>query len=347
MSNPFRIKKSIAAREVNSYVLNESLVHSYTPQPGDVALFEVIELGRHKNIQADNKRLTAIFPGDVLMACFANRYATSQFEGYVPTEPTEIVEILGAGGAIGIVRTKNQSLDDVEPTRIRLIGYCCHPDGKVINSRFLVQQKIPFTGKLPFPVKIVLSIGSTMDSGKTTTAAHTARGLKSSGKKVAFLKFTGTSYTKDKDLVYDCGADIALDFSDMGYPSTYMCSKEELLDLYQSLLESMKSTCPDYLVMEIADGLLQRETDFLLRDKDFMSTIHSVIFSCGDSLSAFYGVQLLSEMGIRPAVLSGKFTMSPLLIQEVTSRMNNMPVLNIEQLMSGENNELILRRHSD
>lgn len=346
MNIPFRIKKTIAAREVAQYVLNESLVHTHTPQAGDVALFEVLELGRHKNIQSDNKRLTAIFPGDILMACFANRYATSQFEGYVPSEPTEVVEILGAGGAIGIVRTKNQSLEDVEPTRIRLIGYCCHADGRVINSRFLVQNKVPFTGKLPYPAQIVLSIGSTMDSGKTTTAAFSARGLKSSGKKVAYIKFTGTSYTKDKDLVYDCGADISIDFSDMGFPSTYLCNKEELLDLYQSLLESMKQNPPDYIVMEIADGLLQRETDFLLRDKAFMSTIHSVIFSCGDSLSAFYGVQLLAEMGIRPAVLSGKFTMSPLLIQEVTTRMSDMPVLNIEQLMSGQYNEQILRRHA-
>lgn len=337
-----RIKKSIATREIKDYVLREDLVHTYTPKAGDVGVFEVMVLGRHESIQSDSKRNVTIFPGDIIIACFANRYATSQFEGYVPEVPTEMVHILGAGGAIGIVKSKNQSLRDVEPTLIRLIGYCCTPEGQVMNTIYYHTPKIPFTGRLPFHTQIVLSIGSTMDSGKTTTAAFTARSLKATGKKVGFIKFTGTSYTKDKDFVYDCGADITMDFSDMGYPSTYMTSFDDLLDLYQTLLEAMKSESPDYIVMEIADGLLQRETNFLLKHKGFMSTIHKVIFSCGDSLSAFQGVQLLHDMDIEPAILSGRFTMSPLLIQEVRSVIQDIPVRTIYELMDGSFNHEIL-----
>ncbi|MFM1746333.1 MAG: hypothetical protein RLZZ630_2270 [Bacteroidota bacterium] len=337
-----RIKKSIATREIKEYVLREDLVHTYTPKPGDVGVFEVMVLGRHESIQSDNKRNVTIFPGDVIIACFANRYATSQFEGYVPEVPTEMVHILGAGGAIGIVKTKNQSLRDVEPTLIRLIGYCCGQDGQVLNTIYYHTPKVSFTGKLPFPTQIILSIGSTMDSGKTTTAAYTARGLKATGKKVGYIKYTGTSYTKDKDFVYDCGADITMDFSDMGYPSTYMTGFSDLLDLYQTLLEAMKSESPDYIVMEIADGLLQRETSFLLKHKPFMDTIHKVIFSCGDSLSAFQGVELLNEMGIRPTLLSGRFSMSPLLIQEVRSVIHDIPIRTIYELMNGAYNHEVL-----
>ncbi len=336
-----KIKKTIVTKDIQQYILNESIKETYVPAAGDVAIFEVITLGRHEAIQGEDKRITAIFENDFIMAAFADRYATSQFEGYVPTFPMELYDILGAGGAIGVVKSKNALLKDIEPTKIRMIGYCCDDSGKVINTKWYQKQRIPFTGELPNNVKVILSVGSTMDSGKTTTAAHVARGLKYSGKKVAFIKFTGTCFTKDKDFVYDCGADVAIDFSDLGFPSTYMCQKEELLDLYQSLLARIADEKPDFIVMEIADGLMQRETNFLLRSREFMATIHSVVFSCGDSLSAFQGFDILQQWGITPALISGRFTMSPLLIEEVKNNCA-VPVLTIEEIMTGKFNNLLV-----
>ena len=78
---------------------------------------------------------------------------------------------------------------------------------------------------------------------------------------------------------------------------------------------------------------------FLLKDKAFMNTLHKVVFSCGDSLSAFHGVQLLKEWGIDVAAISGRFTMSPLLIQEVNDNME-VPVFTIDEVMTGSRNDL-------
>ena len=309
----FRIKKTIVCKDIHEYQVNEALVTTYTPVAGDVALFEVGEIGRHRNIQADDKRSVPIMPGDLIIAAFADRYATSQFEGYVPTEPMSTVHILSAGGAIGIVRTKNSSLDDVEPTNVHLVGYLTDPNGKIINTKFR----------------------------ETTTAAHLARGLKYTGKTVAFIKLTGTCFTKDKDYVYDLGADISIDFSDAGFASTYMSSETEILDIYQTLLDKLAPYQPEYIVMEIADGLMQRETEFLLNNKAFMKTIYNVVFSCGDSLAALQGLKMLDEMGIEPAAISGRFTMSPLLIQEVHSR-SGIPTYTIDQLMTGECNDTFI-----
>lgn len=336
-----KIKKTIVARDIDKYTLDNSKNKSYNPVAGDVAIFEIIEPGKHVTVQSDSKRNVAIFPGDLIMAAFADRYATSQFEGYVPTEPQDVYHILGAGGAIGIVKSKNYSLKDVEPTTLKLVGYCCDENNKVINTKFYNKPITKFNATVPFETKIILSVGSTMDSGKTTTAAFMARGLKTTGKKVAFIKFTGTCYTKDKDFVLDCGADIAYDFSDMGFPSTYMCEKDDLLNLYQSLLTILANEKPEFIVMEIADGLLQRETNFLLKSKEFMSTINAVVFSCGDSLSSIYGIEVLKEFGVTPAFLSGMFTMSPLLIEEV-KQYCNIPVLTIDQLMTGDFNHLLI-----
>jgi hypothetical protein len=336
-----KLKKTLITRDIHDYTLREDLANAYQPKAGDVAMFEIIEIGKHQSVQSDQIRNVAIFPGDRILAAWADRYATSQYEGYVPTEFFDEYHILGAGGAIGIVKSKNASLDDIEPTTVKLVGYCCNESGEVINSKFYKKERVGFNGTVPNNAKIVLSIGSTMDSGKTTTAAFTARGLKATGKNVAFIKFTGTAYSKDKDFVNDCGADVTCDFSDMGYPSTFMCEKADLLDVYQSLLKKLEPHKPDYIVMEIADGLLQRETSFLLQDKAFMSTIHSVVFSCGDSLSAIHGVEILAKYGIKPCVLSGRFTMSPLLIEEVKNYLG-LPVLTIDEIMTGDYNHHFL-----
>lgn len=338
-----KFKKTIVTKDISTYTLNREIVNTHKPKAGDVGVFEIVEIDRHSSVQTDDKRNAWIFEGDQIMAAFADRYATAQFEGYVPERPMDLYHILGAGGVIGIVRTKNASLEDREPTSVRLVGYCCDERGEVINTKFYGRQRHAFTAQVPGQTKIILSIGSTMDSGKTTTAAHVARGLKATGGKVAFIKLTGTAYTKDKDMVFDCGADIAIDFIDMGFPSTYMCPKAELLDMYQSLLNLLAPEAPDYIVMEIADGLFQRETAFLLRDKDFMSTIHNVVFSCGDSLAALQGVQILEGIGIQPALISGRFTMSPLLIQEVREHLN-MPVHTIDELLTGEINRTLLEK---
>lgn len=338
-----KIKKTLITKEVSNYTLNSEIVKTYLPNSGDVAVFEIVELGKHEAVQSDAIRNVAIFEGDLIMATFADRYATSQYEGYVPTKHHDLYHILGAGGAIGIVKSKNAALNHIEPTTVKLVGYCCDETGKVINTRFYNKKRIPFTGEVPGGAKIILSIGSTMDSGKTTTAAHVARGLKSTGKKVGFIKFTGTAYSKDKDYVRDCGADVALDFADMGFPSTYMCDKETLLDVFQSLLGLMDLEKPSYIVMEIADGLLQRETAFLLQDERFMSTIHNIVFSSGDSLSAIHGVEILKKYNLAPCALSGRFTMSPLLVDEAKAYLG-LPVLTIDQIMTGEFNHYFLEK---
>jgi len=129
----------------------------------------------------------------------------------------------------------------------------------------------------------------------------------------------------------------------MGFPSTYLQDKETILDIYQSLLEELSQYQPAYIVMEIADGLFQRETSFLLNDERFMSTIHNTVFSCGDSLSVMSGLEVLNKMNIQPCMISGRFTMSPLLIQEVTDR-KDVPVHTIDQIMTGELNAIFDRK---
>lgn len=327
-----RIKKTFSCAKINYHSISSNLNSIYVPKIGDVALFEVLEIGKHKTVQLSDKRNATILEGDMILASFANRYATAQFEGYIPENPTEILDILGAGGAIGLVKSKNSAFQDIEPTKLRLVGYAMSEKNEVVNTIYYHTEKQSFRGEVPNKAKVILSVGSTMDSGKTKTAAFLARGLKQNNKKVVFIKLTGTCYSKDKDLVYDCGADLAIDFVDAGYPSTYKISKPDLMDLYQTLLDQLIEFEPEYIVMEIADGLVQLETETLLNDRLFMQTIKHIVLSCGDSLAAFWGIDFLEKVGRKPSIISGRFTMSPLLIEEVEKRVS-IPVKTIEELM--------------
>jgi len=188
-----------------------------------------------------------------------------------------------------------------------------------LSTPWLIKNSPALTGKIPSNARVILSVGASMDSGKTTSAGHCVRGLKKAGKSVAYIKLTGTVYTKDTNFCIDCGADLAFDFSIFGFPSTYMCDKEELLNLYQSLLNCTASANPDYIVVEIADGIYQQETNHLLNSRRFMETVYGLLFSCGDSLSAVNGVQYLTSIGAQPFALCGTFTISPMLIEEVKS----------------------------
>lgn len=337
-----RIKKSFACQGVKNYRISRELKHlkKYLPKAGDVVLFEVMEIGKHKNLQTTTRNVS-LMPGDQILGVFGNRYATNQFEGYVPEYPQEEYHMLGGGGVMGILASSHSKFEEIGPTRLKLVGLGIDPFKRLINTLQIFNNKLmPFSGRSASQTKVVLSLGSSMDSGKTTTAAFMIHGLKKRGKKVAYIKLTGTAYPKDKNLAFDMGADIAIDFSKYGFPSTYLSDEVDLLSLYETLVNDSLSVRPDIVVIEIADGIFQRETKMLLQNFAFMNTVNEVVFSAGDSLSAVHGYQFLRKMGIFPTALSGLFTASPLLINELKEFLYNeggnccVPVLCLEDLMS-------------
>ena len=324
-----KIKAAIICRGMPDFEIDSEVMYTHRPKAGDVAVFEVLDIGKHKSIQGLNGNNRYIFPGDIIMAAFGSRYATGQLEGLVPKDYCEEYHILGKGGAIGIIESMHYKLASKGPTTLRMIGYATF-EGNVINMRYLVHKRLRFNPKKRRKSKVILSLGASMDSGKTTSAAYLCLGL-SKSTKVAYFKLTGTVYAKDRSLVRDCGACYVCDFSTLGYPSTYLCSRTELLDLYETLTRLVSVYEPEYTIVEIADGLLQRETAMLLQHKPFISTVNNVVFSGGDSMSALLGYNMLTEWGLKPTIVGGLFTASPLLAREV-EEVVDIPILNLDGL---------------
>lgn len=333
MMNNTEIKKAIICKSVKNYSLSTAGIKTYIPQAGDVAIFEVLSIGKHKAIQSANGNNRYLFPGDKIMATFGNRYATNQFEGYVPTQVEDQYQILGQGGCIGVLKSTHAKFDKIGATELKLVAYAVDEGGEVINTRYLTEEPKSFMIGKKRNYEVILSVGSSMDSGKTTSAAYLCRGIHKAGKKVAFIKLTGTVFSKDRRFVKDCGADVAFDFSHLGFPSTYMSSLSEILNIYESLLTKVEEINPDYVVVEIADGLLQRETKMLLHNPAFMSTVSHIMLSCGDSLGVLSGLSFLKDINRTPFAISGLINVSPLLVDEC-KRSTDIPVLNLSDLES-------------
>jgi len=341
-----KIKKSIITKKIEEFRIIRSIKKTYLPKSGDVAVFKVLSIGKHKAIQGENGNNTYIFPEDLILVAFGTRYATNQFEGYLPDKYYSKYQILGQGGVVGILKSMHAKFEDIGATEVKLVGYAVDKNNNVINTRYFKEEPKLFNPFRKRDYKTYLSVGASMDSGKTTTAAFLSRGFMKQKKKTAFIKLTGTVYAKDCSVVRDCGADIAIDFSYCGYPSTYLCETKELLNLLESLLIKIEKINPDSLVIEIADGLLQRETNALLKNKSFMQMIDHTILSCADSLSVASGINMLSELNHKPSLISGMFTASPLMVNEV-KQITDIPVFTLEDFMDKKKFNNVFRRQEE
>lgn len=332
------IKKALTCRQIRKFSLCTQLAGAHIPVMGDVGVFRVVQANSAYIINAE-KNTAQLFDGDLVMLAFGSRYATNQYEGYVPEQAVIQCQLLGRGGVAGLLRSKNATFKTV-PAQLELVGYAVGRNGAVLNTirRNALDDFNPFNIR----AKVILSVGSSMDSGKTTSAAWLCGGIRAAGKRVAYIKLTGTAFHKDAALNLDRGAHFAIDFSDYGFPSTYLLDKETLLNLYQTLANvACDEGRAEYIVMEIADGLLQRETAMLLGDPRFRSTVHATLFSAGDSLGVISGLQILDSWGISPFAVSGLFTASELLIREVESCIQ-IPVVRLADLLGARTTALVL-----
>jgi len=155
-----KYKKSIICRNVESNFIRRDLAKVHKPSVGDIGIFRVRTIGKHTRIQLSSGNNSFILPGDYIMAAFGNRYASEQFEGYVPDTYQKEYHILGQGGAIGIVATMHQRFDMIGPTTLSLIGYMCDKEGRLYNTKSIADEKY---GTLVLDVdkrNVILSVGS-------------------------------------------------------------------------------------------------------------------------------------------------------------------------------------------
>jgi hypothetical protein len=215
------------------------------------------------------------------------------------------------------------------PTKIQPIGLIGDKNSKPLN---IFNYRINTIEKA-LPEKIVLVVGTSMNSGKTYTAASIIRGLKQNSYRTAGIKATGTGSGGDLWKMKDLGADLVMDFTDAGFSSTYKISDDKIESGLMGLLRSAKSRKCDFVVVEIADGLQHKETAALLNSEALRKVTCGIVFAAYDSLGAKAGANWLTELGYRVLAISGKIAQSPLAMREASDA--GCPILTPFALQEG------------
>jgi hypothetical protein len=250
------LKISSAVRNVPREVLTNLEHRMKRPERGDVIVCAVSKVGWHSELENRFGRYRRLFEGDQVVVAIGNRYATGEFEGKIPEKVRYGLDLLNAGGVCGKMLGKNLIVSD--PTRLTYLGHVIS-NGEVANLKnFAIEKK-----KVKQRVPIILVIGSGMDAGKTTTAATIIKSLVTKGHVVCAGKLSGTARSKDILLMRDAGASAVLDHVDAGFPSTYKCRKEQLLEIFDILYSNLSEEEPDYIVLEQATRLLHMEVIYI------------------------------------------------------------------------------------
>jgi len=260
---------------------------------------------------------------------YAARYAPDQFLAEVPCDLGPC-HLAASGGVAANVISRHGSV--AAPTELLPLGLLVDTQGERVNvSRFALPQGKRNGSRPP----TIASLGTSMNAGKTTSAAYLISGLVAAGLRVGGAKITGTGSGNDSNLLLDAGAALVLDFTDAGHSSTFGLDLPALEGILDAIQARMHAERVDVLVMEIADGLLQRETELLLRSAYVQQRIDGCLFSSGEAMGAIAGVQWLRAQRIEVLGLAGTITRSPLARAEAESAIG-LKAIGLEQLCDAQ-----------
>ena len=311
-----------------------------TPRAGDLILASVDSLGQHDGLQLPSGRRKQLFPGDEIVVTYGNRYASNQFEALIPETlgPCHLV----AGGGIAARAVSWHVRMTKGPTQITPIGLLGNADQRRLNlSDHALYPAVDWHDHLPTAIAVV---GTGMDSGKTQSCAYLVRGLIAAGLRVGYAKITGTGAGGDTWLLKDSGAHPVLDFTDAGMATTFMASPQRIESTLVTLMAHIAQESVDAMVLEIADGVLQRETAALLRSPTFERLVAGIVLASQDSMGASAGVHWLQQHTRTPVLaLSGVISAAPLQAGEATAALG-LPVHDRQGLATPANAMNILAR---
>jgi hypothetical protein len=323
------VKFAFTTRRVDRDDLASLVYGKAAPRAGDLALAQVVRVGGTNRLQAPTGRRSMLFVGDEIVVAYGNRYAPDQFEAIVPADLGEC-QLVASGGIAGEVLARRSGVR--APTQIKPLGLLADRAGNPINLR---QYALPAASAGARHARVIAVVGTAMNAGKTTAVAHLVKGLVRAGQRVAAIKVTGTGAANDLSSYEDAGASPVFDFTDAGYASTYCLTNTEVVGCFAQLVAHAQQPSIDYVVVEVADGLLQRETAALLQSRTFRDSVDGTIFCAGDALGAVAGIDWLEQRGLTALAVSGVLSASPLAIAEAR-RATRLPVLTREELAQAE-----------
>lgn len=258
-------------------------------------------------------RFLTLHPGDAVACVLGHRDALYGYSGHVPesVQPGDILNLLNLGGVVGAGAEAAPGIGP--PFELEVLGAVLefprldHRVGVPARIQRAALPLAPLPASLP---PVVTLVGTSMDSGKTTSAAvliaeGTRRGLR-----IAAGKLTGVSLRRDILHMQDCGASPVALFTDFGVVTT---SEENAVPAAHALLAHLAEAEPDLIVLEMGDGLLGTYgVQALLDDAALSAALSGLVLCAQDPVGAWGAAELLRErFGLRADLVSGRVTDTP------------------------------------
>ena len=308
-------KWAFTTRRVKRQDVAKLIVDFSIATPGDLVLARVERIGSHKRVQLTTGRPSHLYHGDLVVLVCGARYAPDQYEGFAEINP-DGADMLAGGGLVGKMNASNKRMSG--PTRVIPLGLLANKQGVPLNIDGYALSE----ATRPFGLTIIAAIGASMNAGKTTAVASLAHGLGRAGYRVATLKPTGTGAFGDYNAYIDAGAHYVADMVDVGMASTYLQPVSRIVAGLDTLLCSAQKANCDVAIVELADGIFQKETAALLDRTDIKSLFDGYMFAAPCAASTVGGCNILRSKGIKPSIITGMISCSPLAAAEASSELS-------------------------
>lgn len=264
---------------------------------GDFVVGRIVgERNRLYECETKSGRMAEMVRGDLLIGALGTRAATLEGVGdwRASTDGDEL-EALTSAGLLGYSTSISPMLPDL--MRMEYLGHATRAGDKLNMSDFV----IPATPRA-IDMPVILLIGTSMSSGKTTSGGVIIRALKYMGVEVTAAKLTGAARYRDILKFRDAGAQCVYDFVDAGLPST-VCSKERYSAALELMLSKIAASEAQVLVAEAGASPLEPYNGATV--VRYLNNLTRFTVLCASDPYAVLGVQTAYGNGLKADLVSG------------------------------------------
>ncbi len=286
----------------------ENLTHDLSCEMGTVLAAQVLEdKSIYNDLELPSGRMSVLKKGDIIAVALGERMALKGFVGRLPQtlKTGDVIHLLNLGGVAGVCTSAN--VHEVgQPLRIRILGGI-EREGKLLNIGDAKLFKSLDIMKNDIP--LIITTGSSMDSGKTTVAAEIIKTLSRIGMKLAGAKLTGVGAYRDIFKMRDYGVYDAISFVDCGITSTANIHEQKMVAIAKGAIEHLSKSQPDAIIVEFGDGLIGRYGVMpILKDAQIQKNVRLHIGCARDPVGAIKLAEGCADIGLPIDVMSGPIT---------------------------------------
>ena len=254
------------------------------------------ERNRLYECETKTGRMADLVRGDLLVGALGRRAATLEGVGdWRDTTEDLQLDALTSAGLLGRATSISPMLPEL--MRLEYLGHATRQGVKLNMADFV---KLPPARPLEIPV--VLVIGTSMSSGKTSSAQVIIRALKYLGLDVVAAKLTGAARYRDILKFRDAGARCVVDFVDAGLPST-VCSEERFREALEIMLASIAACEAQVLVAEAGASPLEPYNGAVV--VEYLRKLACFTVLCASDPYAVLGVQTAYGAGLQADLVTG------------------------------------------